>query len=60
MLKNLFAAIEAELNNAVRNQQEAPDDPTHLEKKTKLHDLALKYLNLENEFKEVVGLNSVY
>lgn len=60
MFVNLFASIEAELNKVIAQQQQDPRDVNLATKKTQLLDLAKNYLQLEGQYKEIVGSNSVY
>lgn len=57
---NLLAKIEGEINATVAEQQKNPHDINIATKKLLLQRLAINYIKLENEYKEIAGLNSIY
>lgn len=67
MFVNLLAAIEADINQTAQKLQEvnwpANNDQQYAElavKKQKLRDLAMGYINLQNQYREISGANSIY
>jgi len=67
MFVNLLAAIEADINQTVQKMKEinwpANSDQQYAElaiKKQQLADLAMRYINLENQYRQVSGANSIY
>ena len=67
MFINLLAAIEADLNNlstqiqtATQKQQGLTKVVQLAEKHEALKQLAMNYVALENQYREVSGLNSIY
>ena len=68
MFINLLSAIEADINLAQQKILRMTETPTAVnyeiqqlqEKKKKLSDLAMEYVSLQNRYKEVAGLNSIY
>lgn len=68
MFVNLLAAIEADINiisNKIKVGNMPPIIPIAqhkelLAKKQQLAELAMRYVNLENTYREVSGANSVY
>lgn len=60
MFNNLIASIEADINKVAAEQQQYPHDLNVAKKKEKLKELAMDYVKLENRYREVAGLNSVY
>lgn len=55
---NLLAKIEAEINKVVEEQQKNPTDIHIATKKNKLKKLAMDYVQLENQFKQLTALTS--
>lgn len=60
MFVNLLAAIEADINQTIEQQQKAPHDINVATKKMQLTKLAMEYLQLENRYREVSGANNIY
>jgi len=60
MFRDLLAAIEGEINKVVEQQRAAPHDINIATKKMQLRELAMNYIKLEKQFREVAGLNSIY
>lgn len=68
MFTQLLAAIEADINKTHQkiqdlavNQATRPKELQELRsKKQQLVDLAMQYVGLENRYREVAGLNSIY
>lgn len=57
---HLLSAIEADINKAAIAQQQNPQDVNLATKKQQLAELAMQYVQLENRYREISGLNSVY
>jgi hypothetical protein len=61
---NLLAKIEGELNQTaikLATDQLSPEEVNDLkEKKNKIENLAFQYVALENQYREIAGLNSIY
>lgn len=59
---NLLAKIESELNQTAEQLKKASDAAKSdlIEKKNRLHFLALDYLRIEGQYKELAGLNGIY
>jgi hypothetical protein len=68
MFVNLIAAIEADINLAQQKIITLSKSPTatnyelqqlHVKKK-KLAELAMQYVGLQNQYREISGANSIY
>lgn len=57
---HLLSAIEADINKTSVAQQQNPQDVNLATKKQQLAELAMEYVQLENRYREISGLNSVY
>lgn len=71
MFMNLLAAIEADINQAsiALQQMQSPKEAPGTElirivqlqsKKEQLINLAMQYVKLQNQYREVCGANSIY
>lgn len=60
MFANLLASIEGEIKRTNQQIQNSPQDVMLHTKKLKLKELAMQYVKLEQEFKELAKLNGVY
>ena len=68
MLVNLLAAIEADINIAQQKILRMTETPVVVsyeiqqlqEKKKQLANLAMQYVNLQNQYREISGANSIY
>lgn len=61
MFTNLFAKIEAQLNEVIKQQQQSPNDVNIALRKLQLIKLADDYLKLEGRLKQLAGIdNNIY
>lgn len=60
MFNNLLASIEADINRLATEQDKRPHDIQIATRRLELKKLAMDYIKLENQYREISGLNSVY
>lgn len=60
MFKDLLASIEADVNRLAKEQDNRPHDVQIALRREKLKEIAMDYVQLENRYREVAGINSVY
>lgn len=60
MFKDLLASIEADVNRLAKEQDNRPHDVQIALRREKLKEIAMDYIQLENRYREVAGINSVY
>lgn len=64
MFVNLIAAIEADINAIPQQLNAVIADPVAqariMEKHQRLKELAMGYINLQNQYREISGANSIY
>lgn len=64
MFVNLLAAIESDINAIPKQLSASASDPIAqaqvIEKHQRLKELVTSYINLQNQYREISGIGSIY